>query len=127
MFVHFGQRLPVSGWLWKPREVLFFCIWGLSTLNPKHQMLVVVMWESSKGTLVFLEWCPGNQGATGQSLMAQLVEHLYSMQTVLSLRSALQKPRTVGHTCNPSTPEVETGRSEVQGHPQLPRKFSASL
>ena len=30
--------------------------------------------------------------------------------------------RVVEHTCNSSTLKVETGGSEVQGHPQLPRK-----
>ena len=31
------------------------------------------------------------------------------------------------HTCNPSTWEIEVGRSEIQEFPQLPRKFEASL
>jgi hypothetical protein len=31
---------------------------------------------------------------------------------------------TVVHSCNPSTPEMEAERSQVQGHPQLCSKLA---
>lgn len=31
----------------------------------------------------------------------------------------------MAHACNPSIQEVETGESEIQGHPQLQCKFKA--
>ena len=38
-----------------------------------------------------------------------------------------RKLAMVAHTCTPSTWEVESGESEVQGHVQLHRKLEASL
>ena len=40
---------------------------------------------------------------------------------------ALHKQGAVVHICSPSTWEVETGGSEVQGHPLLLSEFEASL
>lgn len=86
--VHFGQRFPQSGWLLKLHAVLFFCTGDLRTLNPKHQMLVVVTWESSKGALVFLKWCPGNWGVTGQRLRFNWYSTCIVCRQVLGLCSS---------------------------------------
>lgn len=44
-----------------------------------------------------------------------------------ALGSALRKLGMVARACDPSTREVEAGRSEVQGHPQLHSEFEANL
>ena len=53
-------------------------------------------------------------------MMAQLVKCLLALCEVQG-----SNPSRV-HTCNPSTWEVDTGRSRVPGHLQLPSQLKAS-
>lgn len=61
--------------------------------------------------------------------LIQLVEWLPGMHKALALGfiPAWYKLRMVAHICNPSTREVDAGRTEVQGYPQLQNESEDSL
>ena len=59
--------------------------------------------------------------------MGQLVEYLPGMQEALSSSPELCKQGMVASVYDPSTWDLETGRSEAQGNPQLRGEFQASL
>lgn len=44
-----------------------------------------------------------------------------------AVHEAQSEPAIVGHVCFPSTQEVEAGRLEIQGHPQLENEFKSCL
>lgn len=44
-----------------------------------------------------------------------------------AVHKAQSIPAIVGHVCFPSTQEVEAGRLEIQGHPQLKNEFKSCL
>ena len=58
---------------------------------------------------------------------SQMAQCLASVHEALSSSPAPHKPHVVLYACDPSTWEVETGGSEVQGHPLLLSEFEASL
>lgn len=65
--------------------------------------------------------CRGSLFSTPFASMdiAQLVKRLPGMHEAPTLIPRTPKPDVVAHACDPNTWEVESGKSEVQGHPQL--------
>lgn len=59
--------------------------------------------------------------------MAQLEEHQPSMHEALGSTSNTTQARHGGGSCNPSTPELQAGESEVGAHPQLYNEVKANL
>lgn len=64
--------------------------------------------QSSQGVLRWLSACP-------------------NVQRPWVPAPAPHKPNVVLHACDPSTQEVDTGGSEVQGHPEPYNKHKASV
>jgi hypothetical protein len=57
---------------------------------------------------------------------ARLVEACLACTKPCDLFSVVHKLSVVVHMCEPSTWQVEAGRSEIQGHPWLHSKFKVS-
>lgn len=79
-------------------------------------------WWFPQGFLVFNRSLHG--GSTDRILTFRVIQ---KTPRCISLERGRNKLGIVVYTCNLNTREVETGGSELQGHPWLHREFKTSL